>query len=55
MLEKKKHSLAFLRKFVYALRGLKTSLKEEKSLVIHCVAGFLTIIAAAILQLGTTQ
>lgn len=52
MVEKKKHSKAIMRKFSYALRGFFVSLKEEKSLVIHLSIACLSIIMAAILQLG---
>lgn len=55
MIERKKHPGAIFRKFGYALRGLKTSLKEEKSLVIHCVAALLAIIVSAVLQLNPTS
>ena len=55
MVEKKKHSGAIFRKFGYALRGLKTSFKEEKSLVIHCIVALFAIVVSAILQLSPTN
>ena len=48
-----KKILKLLRKFGYAIKGLRTSIKEEKSLVIHLIIAFLTLIAGMILQLNT--
>ena len=48
-----KKILKLLRKFGYAITGLRTSIKEEKSLVIHLIIAFLTLIAGMILQLNT--
>lgn len=52
--EQKKHRGAILRKFIYAFYGIKTSLKEEKSLVIHCVIAAIAIILAGALKINTT-
>lgn len=48
-----KKILKLLRKFGYAIKGLRTSIKEEKSLVIHLIIAFLTLIVGMILQLNT--
>ena len=47
--------LKIFRKFGYAIKGLRTSIKEEKSLVIHLIIAFLTIIMGMVLQLNTTN
>lgn len=47
--------LKVIRKFGYAIKGLRTSIKEEKSLVIHLIVAFLTVILGMILQLNTTN
>lgn len=52
--EKKRLKGALIRKFVYAFYGIKTSLKEEKSLVIHSFAAAAAIILAGALKVNTT-
>lgn len=45
----------FIRKFVYAMAGLKIAIKEEKSLVIHIVIAVLAIILSGVLKLDVTK
>ncbi len=44
-----------LRKFGYAIKGLRVSIKEEKSLVIHLLIAFITIVISIVLQLNPTS
>ncbi len=55
MKKSKMMSSPFIRKFVFAFFGLKTALKEEKSLVIHIVFAILAIITAGVLKLDVTK
>ncbi|MDE6473357.1 MAG: diacylglycerol kinase family protein [Ureaplasma sp.] len=55
MTKSKLKNKPIVRKFAYALYGLKTSLKEEKSLVIHLVIAILTFIISGVLKINITQ
>ncbi|MDE5599943.1 MAG: diacylglycerol kinase family protein [Ureaplasma sp.] len=55
MTKSKLKNKPIVRKFAYALYGLKTSLKEEKSLVIHLVIALLTFIVSGVLKISVTQ
>ena len=55
MTKSKLKNKPIVRKFAYALYGLKTSLKEEKSLVIHLVIALLTFIVSGVLKINVTQ
>ncbi|MCQ3914283.1 MAG: hypothetical protein MJ201_00350 [Mycoplasmoidaceae bacterium] len=51
-LKKRKTKGAFFRKFLYAFRGIGSSLKEESSLVVHFICTAVVFILGGILHAG---